>query len=366
MTDTIKKIAVLTGGGDCPGLNAVIRAVVKASINHHGWEVWGSEDSFGGFLGEAPLIPMDRSSVRGILPRGGTILGTSNRGNPFSFPVRNSSGEVETHDYSARVVDRFRHDGFDAMIVIGGDGTLHISNEFFKLGIPVVGVPKTIDNDLLMTEQTFGFDTALQTATDAIDKIHTTAESHDRAMVVEVMGRNSGWIALEAGIAGGADIILIPEIPYSIEKICRKIQQRASAGSKFSIAVVAEGAAPCGGEQVYQAKERTGESRRLGGIGFDVAQQIHERIGMDSRVVVLGHLQRGGSPSSLDRILGTRFGFAATDLVARGLFGQMVNLRCGAIESVPIEQAVAKQRQVEPDSDMIRAAKALGISFGDG
>ncbi len=359
-----KKIAVLTGGGDCPGLNAVIRAVAKTAILQHDWSVWGSEDSFEGFMGSG-LEPMTLKSVQGILPRGGTILGTSNKGNPFKYPVQTEEGDYEFHDYSSRVISRFRQERFDALIVIGGDGTLTIGHQLMKRGIPVIGVPKTIDNDLLCTEQTFGFDTALHTATDAIDKIHTTAESHDRVMVVEVMGRNAGWIALEAGMAGGADVILIPEIPFEIEKVCRKIEDRSNSGNRFSVVVVAEGAAPRGGRQVYRHRPKDDPFGRLGGVSYSVADQIQGNLGMECRVLVLGHLQRGGSPSPFDRLLGTRFGWAAVRLVVEERFGRMVTLQCGQIRSCPLENAVAHQRLVGQDDDHLRTARSLGIAFGD-
>ena len=360
-----KKICVLNGGGDCPGLNAVIRSVVKSAILRHGWEIWGSEDSFEGFFKPDKMVTLTLDSVRGILPRGGTILGTTSKGNPFRYPVRNEKGEIESQDYSQKVIDKVRTMKLDGLIVIGGDGTLSIAYEFFQAGLPVIGVPKTIDKDLLATEITFGFDTALHTATDAIDKIHTTAESHDRVMVVELMGRNAGWIALEAGTSGGADVILIPEIPFDIEKVCQKIQQRARNGRPFSVVVVAEAAASSDGTRIYRQGAEENLSGKLGGVGFVVGEMIQERTGVDTRVLVLGHLQRGGSPSPFDRLLGTRFGVAAVELAAQERFGQMVALKCGKVESVPIKSAIARQRLVEPEGEYVRAAKAIGISFGD-
>ncbi|HSR69428.1 MAG TPA: 6-phosphofructokinase [Acidobacteriota bacterium] len=359
-----KKIAVLTGGGDCPGLNAVIRAVVKTAILKYGWEVYGSEDSFEGFL-ERGLTPMTLKTVQGILPRGGTILGTSNRGNPFRYPVRNQEGEVEFHDHSDRVIGVFQERGLDALVMIGGDGTLTIGHQLQQRGVPVIGVPKTIDNDVRGTELTFGFDSALHTATDAIDKLHTTAQSHDRVMLVEVMGRNAGWIALESGIAGGADVILIPEIPFTIPAICRKIVHRRDRGREFSIVVVAEGAAARDGQQVFRSRPQDDPFGKLGGISYQVANEIQSCIEMETRVVVLGHLQRGGSPTPFDRILGTRYGQAAVDLIAAGRFGRMVNLRCGCIESIPLQEAIGGQRLVDPEDDRVCTARAVGISFGD-
>lgn len=361
----VKKIGVLTGGGDCPGLNAVIRAVTKTAILQHGWKVWGSEDSFDGFIKPDKMVQLSLESVRGILPRGGTILGTTNRGNPFKYPVRRKDGKYAYKDYSSRVISRIGKLGLNGLVVIGGDGTLSIAQQLYEKGIPVVGVPKTIDNDLLVTEVSFGFDTALTTATEAIDKIHTTAESHDRVMIVEVMGRNAGWIALESGIAGGADVILIPEIPFRMESVCAKIESRAQRGHTFSVVVVAEGAVPVGGEQVYRESAPLDAFGKLGGISFKVGQEIERRMSVEARVLVLGHLQRGGSPTPFDRLLGTRFGVAAVDLIARGDFGRMVCLSCGLIESVPIKDAVAREKLVDPLGDRVRTARAIGISLGD-
>jgi len=360
-----KRICVLNGGGDCPGLNAVIRSVVKTAILRYDWKVWGSEDSFGGFLKSDKMVPLTLDSVRGILPLGGTILGTTNKGNPFRYPVKNKEGKTEFKDYSQKVFDTTRAMKLDGVIVIGGDGTLSIAHRLFEAGLPVIGVPKTIDKDLLATEMTFGFDTALHTATEAIDKVHTTAESHERVMVVELMGRNAGWIALEAGISGGADVILIPEIPFDIEKVCQKIRQRAKGGRPFSVVVVAEAAASSGGSPVYRQPHEGDHRGDLGGIGFVVGEMIQERLDVETRVLVLGHLQRGGSPSPFDRLLGTRFGLVAVELVAQERFGLMVALKCGQVESVPIKTAIAGQRLVDPEGEYVRTAKAIGISFGD-
>ena len=307
------------------------------------------------------MVPLTLDSVRGILPLGGTILGTTNKGNPFRYPVKNKKGKTEFKDYSQKVIDTARTMKFDGVIVIGGNGTLSIAHQLFKAGLPVIGVPKTIDKDLLATEMTFGFDTALHTATEAIDKVHTTAESHERVMV----GRNAGWIALEAGISGGADVILIPEIPFDIEKVCQKIRQRAEGGRPFSVVVVAEAAAASGGSPVYSRPGEEDRQSSLGGIGFVVGEMIQERLGVETRVLVLGHLQRGGSPSPFDRLLGTRFGLVAVELAARERFGQMVALKCGRVVSVPIENAIARQHLVDPEGEYVRTAKAIGISFGD-
>ena len=362
MISSSQPIAVLCGGGDCPGLNAVIRAVTKTAILQYGCQVFGSEDSFDGFLQAEKMRQLTLDSVQGILPRGGTILGTTNRGNPFRYPIEDRMGQVHYHDYSGRIIERFHQLGLTALIMIGGDGTLAIGQRLFEAGLPVVGVPKTIDNDLLATEVTFGFDTAVTTATEAIDKIHTTAESHDRVMVVEVMGRNSGWIALHAGVAGGADLILIPEIPFRLDEICQKLQQRRRQGNSFSVVVVAEGAAPEGGKQTLQTSLHG--HQRLGGVGALVAHEIQQRCHFDTRCLVLGHLQRGGSPTAYDRLLSTRFGNKATHLALGGQFGQMVCLKCGRIESVAIKEAIARQRTVHPQGEEVQASRALGISFG--
>jgi 6-phosphofructokinase 1 len=360
-----KKICLLNGGGDCPGLNAVIRAATKTAILDYGWQIWGSEDSFDGFIQPKKMVPLTLSSTRGILSRGGTILGTTNRGNPFKYPVKNKNGQLKSQNYSQQIIKKFKELALDALIVVGGDGTLSIGHHFFQAGLPIIGVPKTIDNDLLATEVSFGFNTAVQTATEAIDKVHTTAASHNRVMIVEVMGRNAGWIALEAGISGGVDIILIPEIPFHIKKIGDKLKQRTKAGRLSSIIVVAEGAAPFGKKPVYLKQKNTEAQPRLGGIGFAVGNMIQQHYKIDTRVVVLGHLQRGGSPTPFDRLLGTRFGMAAVKLVAQNSFGHMVSLQCGRIESVPIKKAIAHQRLIDPSGELVKTAKAIGISFGD-
>ena len=361
----MKRICVLTGGGDCPGLNATIRSVVKTATLEYGWEVWGSEDCFDGFIKPDGLAPLTIKDVRGILPKGGTILGTTNRGDPFQYPIKNEQGETEFHDRSQKVIDKANAMDFHALILIGGDGTLSIGYKLSQAGLPIIGIPKTIDNDLLATEKTFGFDTAVRTATDAIDKIHTTAESHDRIMVMEVMGRNSGWIALESGIAGGADVILIPEIPFKIDRICQKIMDRVHSGHLFSIVVVAEGSAPLGGAQIYREGALKDPYSRLGGIAFMVGDMVSEKTPMDTRILVLGHLQRGGSPSAFDRLLGTRFGWAAVHLAAGSDFGKMVSLKCSHIESVPLEDAVAHPRLIDPNGEQVLTAKSIGIAFGD-
>ncbi|TLN07177.1 ATP-dependent 6-phosphofructokinase, partial [bacterium] len=321
----MKRIAILTGGGDAPGLNAVIRAVVKTATQEYDCQVLGVRDGFDGFVDPGGVFPLTLQDVRGILPRGGTILGAANRGNPFARKVLRDGQEV-IEDTSEQVIANLRALQLDALIVVGGDGTLHIAQELAEMGVPVVGVPKTIDNDIGGTEVTFGFDTAVTTATEAIDKLHTTAESHHRVMVLELMGRDAGFIALHAGLAGGADAILIPEIPFHPEAVCRKVEERKQRGSPFSIIAVAEGAHASGGEPLVS---RPGDSvyvPRLGGIGQVVAEFIAANCQVETRVTVLGHLQRGGSPTPYDRVLATRLGAAAVRLAAAGGFGRMVAL----------------------------------------
>jgi len=356
----VKRFGVLTGGGDAPGLNAVIRAVVKSAANSQ-CEVIGLEDSFDGLIEPDRWRILTPSDCVGILRIGGTILGTTNRGNPFAY----DSGEGSEQDYSARVVEMFHRMEMDALVVIGGDGTLAIAHRFFEMGIPLVGVPKTIDNDIVETTNTFGFDTAVSFATDAIDRLHTTAEAHHRVMVVEVMGRYAGWIALYAGVAGGADVILIPEIPFQMEKIVERIRTREAFGASFSIVVVAEGAKPVGGE-VSLLRHAQGEYvERLGGIGAVVAADIEEQAGKETRSVVLGHLQRGGAPTSFDRMLATRFGARAVELLLEGRFGHMVAFHPPDIVAVPLDRVVGRMRNVPLDFDVVRACRALGISLGD-
>ncbi len=354
------RIGILTGGGDCPGLNAVIRAVAKGALLGHGIAVVGFNNGFKGLVeNEAWLI--DDAAVSGILHRGGTILGTTNRDNPFKFAVAGSGGEIEYEDRSRQALAHLLQWGVDYLVVVGGDGSLALAERFSRLGVSVIGIPKTIDNDLSATDVTFGFDSAVTTATEAIDKIHTTAESHHRAMVVEVMGRNAGWIALQAGMAGGGDIILIPEIPFSYTAVIDKIMERRGRGKKFSIIVVAEGAHPADGEPVYQS---TGGPKRLGGIAQEVAAQIEARTSLESRATVLGHLQRGGTPTAFDRVLATRLGARAVELILAGRRNEMVCLQGGAIKSVPLQEAIAETKRVNPDSEQVRAALAVGTSFG--
>jgi ATP-dependent phosphofructokinase / diphosphate-dependent phosphofructokinase len=361
----IRRIAVNTGGGDAPGLNAVIRAVVLSAENH-GYEVFGIRKGYEGLNHSDGIIPLDRRSVRGITHLGGTILGTTNRGNPLEWPVTLPDGTKGTVDRSAEIVESIRAHGFDALIAIGGDGSLRIAHSLAQLGLPVVGVPKTIDNDLAATQVTFGFQTAVETATDAIDKLHSTAESHERVMVVELMGRHTGWIALFAGLSGTADVILLPEIPFSIDAVCRKVEERyAPGGRRFAIVVVAEGARSADGEAVFREAAQPGQNARYGGIGEEVAAAISQRTGFESRSLVLGHLQRGGQPNAYDRLLGLRFGAAAVELVSQGKFGCMVGLNPPEIQAVPLADAVAHVKRVPVDGDVVRTGRALGVSFGD-
>jgi ATP-dependent phosphofructokinase / diphosphate-dependent phosphofructokinase len=358
----IKRIGVLTGGGDAPGLNAVIRAVVKSACNK-GIEVLGIEDSFDGLIEEGRTRVLGTKDVTGILRLGGTILGTTNRGNPFAFPVATSSGKV---DYSQRVTENFHKFGLDALVVIGGDGTLSIAHRLSRQGgIPIVGVPKTIDNDIVGTVSCFGFDTAVNFATDAIDRLHSTAEAHHRVMVVEVMGRYAGWIALYAGVAGGADVILIPEIPFDLNLVAARLRERETFGARFSIVVVAEGAAPVGGHVSLIAEGDAATAERLGGLSATCARQLETLTGKETRYVVLGHLQRGGTPTSHDRTLATRFGGKAVECLLNGEFDVMVASQPPDIVTVPLEVVGGKQKRVPPDFDLVRTARAMGISFGD-
>ena len=359
--ESIDRIALLTGGGDCPGLNAVIRSVTKSALRN-GMEVLGVQDGFGGLV-RGQFTMLGEKDVSGILPRGGTILGTSNRDNPFSFPISNESGETLVEDASDIAIENMKQAGAGALIVTGGDGTQSIALDFSRLGVNIVGIPKTIDNDLMATDVTFGFDSALQCATDAVDKLHTTAESHHRVMVCEVMGRNSGWIALMSGIAGGGDIVLIPEIPFTFDGIVESIHDRREHGKKFSIIVVAEGAPLPDGQQV--GRVASSGNMVLGGIGARVAREVEARTGIESRVTVLGHLQRGGTPSPFDRILATRFGVSAVEMVRNGKFGCMVALKTPEIVAVPLEEAVKKQRKVPADGELVRFARSVGTAFGD-
>jgi 6-phosphofructokinase 1 len=365
----MRRIAVSTGGGDAPGLNAVIRAIVLSALNR-GWECAGIRDGYNGLLAPADypsggLVTLDRSAVRGITHLGGTILGTTNRGNPLRYPVAGPDGRVAEKDRSGELVDLLRREGLDALISIGGDGSLAIAHVLSQKGMPVVGVPKTIDNDLDQTVVTFGFDTAVNFATECIDRLHSTAESHRRVLVVEVMGRYAGWIALHSGVAASADVILIPEIPYDIRRVAEKIAERERKGRFFSIVVVAEGAAPLGGGRTLAQARSAGTVERLGGVGQKVSAEIEALTGKESRVVVLGHLLRGGGPTSHDRLISLRFGAAAVRALAEGRSGVMVALDPPVVKYVPLEAGIRRMKTVPLDGDTVQTARDLGISFGD-
>jgi phosphofructokinase-like protein len=360
----MKRLGILTGGGDAPGLNAVIRSAVKAALSIGECEVVGVLNGFDGLIDPDGVRPLTVESVRGILPRGGTILGTANRGNPFARRVRRDGEEIII-DVSDQVVEAFDRLGLDALIVVGGDGTLRISLELCQKGCPIVGVPKTIDNDVNGTDVTFGFDTAVNTAMEAVDRLHTTAEAHHRAMVIEVMGRDAGFIALHAGMAGGADVILIPEIPYRTDRLLEKVQERAQGGRLFSVLVVSEGARPVGGEQVFRSQGDGVRYSRLGGIGQHVADSLGAQGDLESRATILGHLQRGGSPTAFDRWLATRFGAAAARLALDGRFGRMVALHGTQVVDVSLAESLATHKYVDLAGDAVLTARQLGICLGD-
>jgi phosphofructokinase-like protein len=364
----MKRIVISTGGGDAPGLNAVIYSVVKSAL-FRDWEVYGSRSGYRGLLDPDELVRLTAEKVEDITPTGGTILGSTNKGNPFAMPVENLAGEFQLRDVSDRVMKNFTRMGFFCHIAVGGDGSLEIAHRFAtEKNMPVIGVPKTIDNDLEATQMTFGFDTAVSTATEAIDKLHSTAKSHDRVMVVEVMGRDSGWIALSSGISGGADVILLPEIPFSIEAVCRKISDNELHGKQYAIVVVAEGA--CAREGCVIQKDRSPQEigRQeilLGGIGEWVANQIRQSAGKDTRSMVLGHLQRGGSPTTFDRLLALRFGAAAVRMAEKEQFDQMVALVNGEMAAIPLAEAIKQRKKVPLDCDKIDTAREIGICLGD-
>jgi phosphofructokinase-like protein len=359
MPDTI---GILTGGGDAPGLNAVIRAVVTTAVGQYGMRVIGIENGFEGLLGETHTHELTTADVRGLLPRGGTILGTRNRGR---FVDRDANGRaIRVDALYHEATANLRRLGIDALVVLGGEGTLAIAQEFGRFGIPVVGVPKTIDNDLACTELTFGFITALDIATDALDRLHTTAESHDRVMILEVMGRNTGWIALHSGIAGGADVILIPEIPFTMQSVADRIRARDEAGSNFSIIVAAEGAIETGHDLIYQDTGDPHHAPRLGGIGAYCQRNLEALTGKETRTVVLGHLQRGGRPNAFDRMLATNYGACAVRATVEGKEGVMVALQAGDVITVPIYQAIANVKTVPSNGQLVRTARDTGISFG--
>lgn len=358
-----KRIAINTGGGDAPGLNAVIRAATLAALNR-GWEVLGIERGYAGLLDSRETMRLDREAVRGIAHRGGTILGTTNKGHPFEYPFTAPDGKVTTIDRSGEVVSNFQRLGLDALVCVGGDGSMAIAQRLYEKGIPIVGIPKTIDNDLEGTVATFGFDTAVGVATEAIDRLHSTAEAHERVFVVEVMGRYAGWIALHAGIAGGADVILIPEIPFNLDAVCRKILHREARGRRFSIVVVAEGA-KLGGEMVTKGPKEVGREVMLGGIGDALCREIGQRTGKESRCVVLGHLQRGGWPTAADRLIALRFGAGAIRTIEAETFGVMVALDPPEIRTVPLSAATTRMKIVPLDGDTVLTARDMGICLGD-
>ncbi|GIM30489.1 ATP-dependent 6-phosphofructokinase [Clostridium polyendosporum] len=365
MSRKIKRIALLTGGGDCPGLNAVIRAVTRAAILQYGYEVFGYRFGYKGLYNN-DIIPLTLETVSGILHKGGTILYSSNKDNLFNYLIE-ENGSMVKRDVSDVAIENMRKEGIDALVVIGGDGTLTSARDFYRKGVNVIGVPKTIDNDLAATDVTFGFNTAIDVATDALDRLHTTAESHHRIMILEVMGRNAGWIALESGIAGSADVILIPEIPYDINKVVEKIRERESHGRLFSIIVVAEGAKSINGDIVIsKIVEDSPDPIRLGGIANKLELELEKVIKEhEIRSTVLGHVQRGGNTCTYDRILSTRYGVRAVELIDEGKFGSMVSLKGDTISYEPLENVIGKTKDVDPDGELVSIAKKIGISFGD-
>ncbi|NWF93103.1 MAG: 6-phosphofructokinase [Syntrophaceae bacterium] len=359
-----KRIAILTGGGDCPGINAVIRAVVKKAINEKGMEVIGIEDAYHGII-HNQYRKLTYDDVSGILTLGGTILGTSKTANPYHYAIK-KGGKIEFQDRSNIVLKNIKRLDLSCLVCIGGDGTLGIAYRLFEDGVPIVGLPKTIDNDLRGTDITFGFDSAVSIATEGIDRIHTTAQSHHRVMIVEVMGHRAGWVALYSGVAGGGDIILIPEIPYDINIIAEKVKERNKRGRRFSIVVVAEGARPKGGDMVIQRIVReSSDPIRLGGIGFVLGKQIEKITGLETRTVVMGHLLRGGTPTPFDRILATGLGAKAVDMIEEKEFGYMVGVRGNSFVKVPLSDVAKGPKAVPLDHPMVKAARSLGTSFGD-
>lgn len=362
--ETVRRVLILTGGGDAPGLNAVLRAFVKTATGL-GLQVYGSEDGFAGLIEEpSRVVRLMRSDVRGILPKGGSILGCSDKANPFAYGATSADGASKTIDVSERVLAKLNEVEIDTLVLVGGAGTMNIGMRFAKLGVQVVGIPKAIGNELAATDLTFGLDSAVTTATAAIDALHSTGEAHDRVMVLEVMGHDAGWIALMSGIAGGADVILIPEIPYDVDRVIEKIAERSSPSGNFSIVVVGEGSKPLGGTVSSITEKHDHLPQRLDGSGFQLARLLEGRIDHEIRVTVLGDLQRGGSPSSFDRILGTRFGVRAAELCYHDNTGQVVALRGQDVVAVPLEAAVANLKRVPPDGELVAVAHALGIELG--
>ncbi len=360
----LQRIGVITAGGDCPGLNAVIRAVAKSAFGQLNLEVMGIEDGFLGLIQNRMRL-LDNESVSNILTLGGTILGTNNKVSPRKYPT-NINGSQEFRDVTDRCLEHIAHNQIDAIVVIGGDGSMSIASDFVSLGINCIGVPKTIDNDLYGTDVTFGFATAVSIATEALDRVHTTAASHHRVMVVEVMGRNAGWIALHSGVASGSDIILIPEIPYDINKVIDCVISRSKRGKRFSIVCVSEGATPLGGQQVVNRMvETSAEPMRLGGIGQKIGDDIETATGIETRTVKLGHVQRGGTPVAADRVLATEFGNKAIELLAAGERSRLVVIQNGAVTHIPLEDAANKQRLIPLDDPILRAARRVDTCFGD-
>ncbi len=358
-----KTLGILTGGGDCPGINAVIRAVAKKAMYDYDMRIIGIEDGYEGMVHNRHRHLSNRD-VSGILTLGGTILGTTKKINPYRYPVKRGE-KLDFTDMSKRAINNIKELGLDCLVVIGGDGTLGIAYKFFRDGLPIVGIPKTIDNDILGTDLTFGFDTAMSIATEGIDRLHTTAQSHHRVMVVEVMGHNAGWLALCSGMAGGGDIILIPEIPYKISAIVERVRERHKTGKRFSIVVIAEGAKPKGGSVVIQRMvKESSDPIRLGGVGFVLGDQIEKATGIETRAVVMGHLQRGGSPTSFDRLLATQLGSKAVDLIVSGSFGNMVAMQSSKLVKVSLKDVAKGHRSVPTDSPLIKTAISLGTSFG--
>jgi ATP-dependent phosphofructokinase / diphosphate-dependent phosphofructokinase len=369
-----RRLLVLNGGGDCPGLNAVIRAIVKRSRQESDWEILGSIEAFNGILSDPmDVVVLDGATVSGIHVRGGTILKTTNKGGPFEYPVKNADGTWHNEDRSAAMIQRIKDLGIEAVISIGGEGSQGISQRLYEQGLNIIGVPKTIDNDLSSTDLTFGYHSAVQVASEAVDKLVTTAASHNRLMILEVMGRDAGWIGLSAALAGGADVALIPEIPYDIAKVSAKIHERAEGGKGFAIVVVSEGAKPLGGDITYRESGEVGyKNKLLGGVGHRLLEELktqaqadNRSLEIDARVMILGHLQRGGSPVAFDRILATQFGVKAFELALAGQYGQMVAYRHPDIIAVPIAEAIAQYNYVEADSQMVRTARGVGICLGD-
>lgn len=362
-----KRILVMTGGGDCPGLNAVIRAIVRRTEQEEDWEVIGSIEAFNGILRDPmEVVLLDSKTVSGIHIRGGTILKTTNKGGPFHWPVKDAEGNWTYVNRCDDLKDRLNKLGISAVISIGGEGSMEIANELQELGIPMIGVPKTIDNDLSSTDVTFGFQTAVQIATEAVDRLVTTAASHNRLMILEVMGRDAGWICLNAALAGGAHVALIPEIPYDVDKVAAKINDQVENGRGFAIVVIAEGAKPVGGVTTSRDSDQPGyQNKILGGVGHRFLEELKDKVEVDARVMILGHLQRGGSPIAYDRILATQFGVKAVELVLEGKFGHMVSYRHPNVVSVPIASAISEYNNVKIDSALVHTARGVGISLGD-